>query len=244
MRRIFFNFYFLFSLAFSASCVPTDTINDNFNEKYAKELEPLKKQRGNLSQNQAQGFFSTKPTLDEINANDPSYQPYQNISKFGQNNLNQNNFFRGENYYPDATSISARPANIFDLNYQLTIHPGFRKAGIEFDNIVIPQTDAYGIASAMSDKQYFSPGGKLLKNSIDEILAKKQDFDNQNSEILVGEKQQILRKKLMDKTFTQKQEIVVVEEKEEEKKTAKEKEIKPNQNQNKVNSGFSIRAVK
>lgn len=246
--RLSLNLHFLIlALFFFSSCASVDTINDDFNEQYGgKKLEALKAQRrSTLEKQSVQGFF-TQPTSAETNVINPNNQ-YQDIVKFGQNNFSPS-LFRGENYYPDANSQISPKVNIFDLDYQLAIHQGFRRSGIEFDNITIPKADAYGIESAMSDKSYFLPGGNLLKNSIDEAIATKEDFDDQNSEILAKEKQQILRKDLMKKIFGNYQEIG--ESKEEKAKESKQKKRKSKQDnqvspdKKPINSGFTIKAIR
>lgn len=246
-------FYALMLVALLNCCVPQDTINDGFQEKYSEAIDSLKAQRTENSAGNRQSYFSTAPSSAEIEGQKMQYHTYSGVTKFGQESA-QSTLPGAENYYSPTSQNSAAP-EIFEIRYNLDPPIFFRRPGIEFDNIAIPSQDAYGVKTAMSEKSYFSPGGNLLKGSIDKVLDQKGEFDDENAEILVKEKKQILRKKLMKQIFDGNVELAKNDDSEqdaqaEEKKSAK-KDDKKNQkkaensskNSNNNTSGFTIRAA-
>lgn len=250
-------FWALLSIVALNSCVPKDTINDGFEEKYSEAIESLKARRTENAAGGKQNFFSTVPTTAEIEGQKMQYYTYSDIAKFGQNS-NPNALPSPENYYSQSGAApqgTAEPG-IFEIRYSLDSQTFFRRPGIEFDNITIPEYDAYGVKTAMSQKSYFSPGGNLLQRSIDKVIDSKGEFDDENAEILVKEKKQILRKKLMKQIFEGNVELAKNDDGEqnsedETKKSAKKdekKDLKRAENSPKINnnddSGFTIRATK
>lgn len=196
-------FWALLTVILLNCCVPKDTVNDGFQEKYSQAIESLKAQRTENPSASKQNFFSTVPTNAEIEGGAAQYSSYSDIVKFGQR-PDPNSLPSAENYYaagaPNNAAQAKEPA-IFEIRYSTDSQSFFRRPGIEFDNIAIPQYDAYGVKTAMSEKSYFLPGGDLLQRSIDKVIDSKGEFDDENAEILVKEKKQILRKKLMKQIF-------------------------------------------
>jgi len=243
------------SLILLNSCVPKDAINDGFEEKYSEAIESLKAKRVENEGGNKQNFFSMAPTTAEIEGQRVQYYSYSDISKFGQK-TDANAATSSENYYPANAAPQGAEGGIFEIRYSLDSQAFFRRPGLEFDNIAIPEYDAYGVKTAMSEKNYFLPGGNLLQRSIDKVIDSKSEFDDENAEILVKEKKQILRKKLMRQIFDGNVELAKNDEpeqnSEEEAKKSAKKDDKKNQqkaeNLPKINnndtSGFTIRAAK
>jgi hypothetical protein len=252
-------FWALLTVILLNCCVPQDTINHDFQEKYSQAIETLKAQRSENPSNNKQNFFSTVPTNAEIEGARTQYSGYFDIAKFGQK-VDPNSLPSAENYYnagaPNKAAQPREPA-IFEIVYSSDLQSFFRRPGIEFDNIAVPEYDAYGVKTAMSEKSYFLPGGNLLQSSIDKVIDSKGEFDDENAEILVKEKKQILRKKLMKQIFAGNVELakndneeqndedkIKKSAKKDDQKNHKKAENSPKINNNNDASGFTIRAAK
>ncbi len=252
--RIFIALSFLL-LAFSCSKPNFNQTNDDFNKKYSQQIERIKIARTPAQKDDPKQItFSIAPTPEQVaidTAND--YYPYANIAKFGEK-LPQN-YLPNAEFYDQAKSKAADTSmspNIFDLTYNTALYPPFRRIGAEFDMIRIPQHDAYGVKTAMSDKTYLLPGSLAVQRAIDLIENEKTSQDNEISAILVAEKKQIARKRKALKMLGEEDsvELVALDEDEVGEKSDRESvATKPNpekiqQASNNANSGFSIKTVK
>jgi hypothetical protein len=179
-----------------------DNATKSFDEKFSAQVEKLKKRRGTEGDNSnIVSIRSTIPSQSEIARSKKSYQPYVGITKFGVKT--RQNYAPNREIYDlsrDATRAELAP-DVFDLNYNLSAHPPFRRIGVEFDNILIPRADAYGVKTAISAKTYLSPGAKVLQKTIDEVTRNRSGGEVKNSHTLVDEKKEITRKKKMKKIF-------------------------------------------
>lgn len=194
-----------------SSCIGfKEDINEGFNKKYGEQVRQFRgdAKPGEANRNIISGS-STVPSQVEIMKAEGDYHPYVGVTKFGEQ---PPAIETAETYDLSQTIASAGlPADVFDLNYNLAIHPPFRRIGIEFDNIRIPRVDAYGVTTAIADKTYLTPGNKALQSSVDNMMASRKDYDAQNSQILVQEKRKISRKKQMERIFGSYEEMTVDE---------------------------------
>lgn len=242
---------FVFLASTLLSCKSDDSANNGFKEKYGQRVEEIQSARMPPAPTFKQVTVSTPPTEEEVAhsvAND--YYPYVDIAKFGEKA--PQNYLPGAEVYEQSRNnrSGALPANIFEITYNLVLHPPFQKIGAEFDVIKVPESDAYGVKTAMSDKTYLLAGGDSLQKSIDEINADKNLTDAEISEILIFEKKQIARKKKMAKMLDG-QEQVELAMLEKGKKSKEKSAANSNQTQAQKNlanaddvSGFTIKTVK
>lgn len=127
-----------------------------------------------------------------------------------------------ENFSPDQQTLAAGnasdqknklPDDMFDLTYNLGVHPPFVVSGIEFDKIEIPERDYYGIASTLNDKRYLLAGNQILQKNIDDLIQSQNKEDISISEILIKEQKQLKKQQKLanifgeDSTFVEKEKI-------------------------------------
>jgi hypothetical protein len=199
------------SLLLASSCTlpslkKVNTYNAVFDKKYGKEVEKIRATRAPTQEINKEITTIQPPTEDEMrainNKSGDNYYAYNDVSKFGekgpQNYLPNGEFYeasRGKN--PSNTL----PPNMFQVSYNTALHPPFRRFGAEFDRIVIPTSDVYGVKTEMSEKSYLLAGNNSLQKNIDQINAEKTAEDIEMSEALINEQKQLRRKQRMQKTF-------------------------------------------
>lgn len=173
--------------------------NETFNKKYAKDIEGIKSAR-------------VEPEIIKSDAKLNFAAPVdQDQSRYTNNNVVIPEFYSSQqfaNQSPSSPDFTA-PSELFENSYNPTITSPFRKIGAEFDVIAVPNQDAYGIKSTMSEKEYLLVSRKLLQKDIDKINSTKGADDVENSEILISEQKKLKRKAKMIKIFGQ--ESVAVE---------------------------------
>jgi hypothetical protein len=240
---------FLFYIFLLSSCA-APSVNEDFNNKYGGQIDRIKMERAPAGSDIVSGSFAA-PSQLEVMKESGDYYPYADVTKFGEK-IPQSYLPGSETYdLSRNNNSSSLPADVFELKYNLALSPQFRRIGLEFDNIKIPEADVYGVKTAMSDKTYISPGGEILQKTIDKVEADKSEEDADMSQILVAEKKQISRKKKMEKIFGSYEEMTVDVKKTPKKqdpKTQEEtaKKIEDSFNKQGLNSssGFSIKSLK
>jgi hypothetical protein len=251
-RRFSFHFsVFILLQLLLPSCSSSQNINEAFEKKYGKEIKKIKVARAPIKESNQQVVFITPPTEEEITASiaaESDYYPYVDVSKFGEK-MPQHYLPNAETYEQTKANNPANslPSNMFEIAYNTTLYPAFRKTGTEFDRIEIPPTDVYGVKTEMSEKPYLLAGVDSLQKAIDQVSAEKTADDIEFSHILVKEQKQLHRQEKMEKIFGKNSiELASLEkpaEKKEEKKESKENLNLPQSQANKaVISGF-IRSI-
>ena len=253
----------LFALLFLASSCnrpspprETNSYNDVFERKYGKEVEKIRATRSPMQQVSKEITTIQPPTEDELrtmnNKAGDNYYAYTDVSKFGEK-VPQNYLPNGEFY--EATRgnnpSNSLPQNMFQVSYNTTLHPPFRRFGVEFDRIVIPASDVYGVKTEMSEKSYLLAGNSSLQKNVDQINAEKTAEDIEMSEILIDEQKQLRRKQRMQKTFGDDSlEIALLEndsektEKISDKKATVKIKVKPTPDQKDQQGGFMEKVQK
>lgn len=207
--------------------------NKNFQEKYSANIAKIKAER--VEPKSAQ---SSDTKLNFTSPIDQDFSRYtnDNTQKFPE-------FYSTQQFanQPVAPSGFRMPAEMFENNYNPTIASPFRKIGVEFDAINIPNQDAYGIKSEMSKKEYLLMSRGLLQKNVDQINAQKSADDIKNSEELIAEQRKLKRKIKMIKIFGH--ESVTVEDDMQNNSKGKfgeggvkKKDDKPKSNQAKIDS--------
>jgi hypothetical protein len=173
--------------------------NDDFEKKYGKEVKKIKLQQTNTASNnnkKNQPITLYPPTLDEINkdvfSQESLYYPYVDVAKFGQDL--PKNYFPNHETYEQARAqknLNSLPENLFEVSYDTNLYPSFSKFGAEFDAIIIPPHDVYGVKTKLENKPYLLAGNKFLQKSIDQINSEKTKEDIEMSEILIKEQKKI-----------------------------------------------------
>ncbi len=218
--------------------------NENFEKKYGKEIAKIKLERTLVLTKEEKkiAIQLPSPTQEEIEAinfaNNQSYYPYVDITKFGQkipqNNLPTQEFYEQSNTNNSANSL---PENAFEISYNTGLYPPYRVLGSEFDQIIIPTQDVYGVQTKLSSKNYLLAGNKALQKSIDQINNEKTVEDLQNSELLIKEQKQLKQKQKMIQIFGSDDELKISEGSAKQKYSSEEKIVmqsleEPKKNQN------------
>ena len=93
------------------------------------------------------------------------------------------------------SASSKIPSDIFDIKYNTARHPPFQITGIDFDIIVIPNEDAYGVSSSLNEKSYPITGTNYIARNINSIISNRSDEDVEFSEELIQE-QKLIKKQI------------------------------------------------
>lgn len=184
------------------SCSKQTDVNKTFNKKYSEEVKFIKSERTFPESKKKEILPLPLPSLEEFRNSDDgklknTYR-YRNIARFADKkdvNTSPNN----ESY--ENLADSNVPPNVFEANYNTSFHVPFRRAGVEFDYIEIPERDVYGVKTAMSDKHYLFPGNASLKKNIIQIKAEQTSDDIENSETIIKEQRLLKRKQRMIRNF-------------------------------------------
>jgi hypothetical protein len=201
---------FLASFVFCLfGCFGKPGVNDVFEKKYGKEIEKISLQRTppkTSSKNDSKLNFET-PVAPIFNdparsVNSAYEQYYANVDAEEYAGTQPRNFFPDAGVYSQGKNApGSLPQNMFDIIYHTRLSPPFRRSGFEFDLINIPPRDAYGVVTAMSEKEYLLVGNASLQKNIDKIHSDKTAEDIEMSEILIKEQRQLRRRQKMIKVF-------------------------------------------
>ena len=236
-QKFLLNFFLSASLlVLLISCSSPPNVNENFEKKFGKKVEKIKAERAYPHQETTETFQSRAPTIEEVraeyssSASQQAYYAYVDVEQFGDK-LPQNYLPNGEVYERSRENISENAArNIFDIAYNTTLFPPFRRAGLEFDRIAIPEKDASGVKTEMAEKPYLLAGNVSLQKAVDKINAEKTAEDIEISEALVAEQKQLRRKQKMLKIFGKDSVELAELEKKPEKKSAETSDKKTDKN--------------
>ena len=88
---------------------------------------------------------------------------------------------------------------MFQIGYNTDLHPPFTRAGLEFDNILVPEKDVYGVDTELAEKQYLLAGNNVVQNSVDFVHSERKEEDVELSEILIKERKKLRRRDKMIK---------------------------------------------
>lgn len=193
-----------------SSCISNSlpTTNQYFQKKYGEQVNKIKAERTpskemqkDLLVPQAFGQYESGAAADPSLPNS-EYYAYVDVSKFGEK-FPQKYLPDGEAYEQNRarSPSNSLPPDVFEVSYNIGIHPPFRKVGAEFDGINIPESDIYGVKTKALEKPYLLVGNNSLQKNIDHIEAARTAEDVEFSEILMKEQKQLRRKGKMIKIF-------------------------------------------
>jgi len=209
------NIIVLFLISFLFSCVSSPDVNFVFEQEYGQEIEQIKKMRANVDvKDPNQVFEFVPPNAQEVlneQVEKNSYVPFSDVRKFGESP--QSTYLPAAEVYEQTKKGSQNQLlpDMFYISYGTDLHSSFQRIGVEFDAIDIPQEDAYGVKTEMSQKTYLLAGNDSLKGSVDEINNSRKKEDYEISEILIKEQKQINRRNKMARIFGSDKGIQVVE---------------------------------
>jgi hypothetical protein len=170
------SFFIYLSFAI-ASCKSTDSANQDFEEKFAKEIALINAKRMQDSKSPENNANNSK-----LKKRPQEFLP--NVQTLGVGRA--------------AGAQNQLPKDMFIIRYATNPHPPFTSTGIEFDAIEVPRYDAFGIASNLADKQYLLTGNNALQKNIDKIEARRTSENIEFSQILIAERKR-LRQEQKDK---------------------------------------------
>lgn len=203
----------IFLLGFSSCKI--ETVNDNFREKYSKEVEKISASRSQsfdkpipVGMRPKQDFSAPIPqnkVLHSGQADAPgSEQYYANVDFEEYSGVRPKNHLPNASSYHQGRNAPHLPDDMFDLSYKTRLNPAFRKSGFEFDMIKVPRKDAYGVKTAMSEKDYLLVGNDSLLKNVDQINSQRSEEDIEMSETLIKEQKILKRRQKMIKIFGEK----------------------------------------
>lgn len=224
----------VFCFAGVFSCSSPQNINEVFEQKFGKQVGKIKAERTPPKGSKGEVISSPVPVLNDLHDSDSSgqnknYYAYVDVTKFHEKTP-QYYFPNGESYEQEAAKnpSNSLPQNMFDVSYNTALYPPFRRIGAEFDRIEVPEKDAYGVKTAMSEKPYLLAGNDSLKRNIDQIISEKNADEIEFSETLIREQKQLKRKEKMVKIFGRNSvELVSLNESEENQNENPEKKSQP-----------------
>ncbi len=216
------------------SCSSPKNINETFEQKFGKKIEKIKAERTPPKSSKNEITSSPAPVLNDLHDPDSSgqnknYYAYVDVTKFDEKTP-QYYFPNGESYEQEVAKnpSNSLPQNMFDVSYNTALYPPFRRIGAEFDRIEVPEKDAYGVKTAMSEKPYLLAGNDSLQKNIDQIISEKNADEIEFSETLIREQKQLKRKEKMVKIFGRNSvELVSLSEPTEDQKENPEKKSQP-----------------
>ena len=199
----------LLIICFSSCSTKNSEINKAFNKKYGEEIDKIRVARTPPAKKsktkQTKLNFSPARIGDWDDPDAPesaSYrQYYANVDLEEYEQTLPRNFFPDGQVHQKGKSQNSLPRNIFKIRYYTKLSPPFRRSGVDFDAIRVPPQDAYGVTTAMSDKEYLLVGNGSLQKNIDQINSGRNSEDVEMSKILIKEQRQLRRRQKMVKVF-------------------------------------------
>lgn len=200
--------FFLFSCSSSADLYQS---NEKFIKKYEEEVQKINEQRKPQEETKKEVIILTPPTTQEVTeelASKVEYYPYVDIAQLGDA-PKQSTIPNRETYEQvGATTAASLPASIFEINYNLALYPPFHKPSAEFDAINVPEYDAFGVPTALSNKSYLLVGNDVLQSAVDSINSQKTKSNIEISKMLIAEKKKMQRQDKIKQVFGDRLELV------------------------------------
>lgn len=178
MKNLTCSFLFLFLFSSLFSCAKKIDLNKEFRKEYGPLVEQIndgrdrgvyddEKNNKNLKEYKRSRFLPY--SNEEIEAASDNSLPYSHfdLSQIGRS-LGDIKIANGEFYwYKTEADIAAE-----DLFYKED-YPLSYKTRTGFDNLIIPEADAYGIKSALPRKNYLLVGSDSIQKAIDKHYDKE-----------------------------------------------------------------------
>jgi hypothetical protein len=185
------------------SCSKPVNVNESFEKRYGKEVASIRSERAVSEEIKKEVTKVPLPTKEEVGLDAgfiKNIYPYAKIVKFGDKPGSKTSV-SNESYEQSAVPIKPNSNGVFDISYNTAEHLPFRRAGVEFDDIEVPDYDVYGVPTKMSDKSYLFPGNASLEKNINHISSAQNPEDIENSETIIKEQRLLKRKQKMIKIF-------------------------------------------
>jgi len=183
--------------------------NEKFVSNYKDEVKKINQERSLLS----------KPQEKEIRKTDPEYNRWRDsayvIGVAGTSSLQsafidtykikppkppEESLPNIETFNSGKNSNAELPKDVFVVSYSNENYPdSYRNAGVSFDDIRIPARDAFGIETALGEKNFTLVDRKTLQKNIDYVRASLKSDDKEIITILVHEQKEIKSKKRLGK---------------------------------------------
>lgn len=181
----------------------SDQVNENFKKKYGLEVQKINTRRAKEKE--------YADTQSKLNIN-PQIQ---------------------KDFLPNSEALrrlSPIPDDMFTIKYYSYNFPdSYGKPKLSFDDIQIPDQDAFGVTTELGEKNYQLIDDKTLQKDVDLVRNGKEKYDDEVSLSLIREEKEKKRKEYLDKQTKEKSEVKEkseAKEKLEEKVQDKSEEIK------------------
>lgn len=188
------------------SCISSaEDNNKKFTELYGKQVERINRQREELAYPKSKEAKKKDPEYNKWR--DPGYvlgvegtvglqNAYVDTSKLKlpkppeEFTPNMQTFTEGKN------NTRVIPDDVFMVSYTSENYPdSYKKPGVNFDNIIIPAHDAFGIETDLGEKDYTQVGQIGLQRNIDYIRTHFSSEDKEVLRIFVKEQKEAKYKK-------------------------------------------------
>jgi len=148
------------------------------------------------------GSITPEDIVNESLRGNQQYYPYFDIRKFGQSKPKvhfPNMEIYDQSHFQDHSNQI--PPDIFEVSYVNRIYPPFKYQGARFDSISVPSHGAYGVETAMTNKDYLLAGNNSIQNSVENIKNNKNTYDDQNSKDLIVQRKRLRHERKIEKIF-------------------------------------------
>ena len=218
MSNFFFQkAFFKITLALLIFCqLPSCSSFSNIEDPNKKFIHSYKDQVGKINR---QRDLMSKQQEKEIRKTDPEYNRWRDsayvIGVAGPVSL-QSAFVDtykiklpkpAEEFLPNIETLASGkgsnqelPDDVFTVSYSTENYPkSYKGNGVSFDDIQIPAQDAFGVRTALGEKNFTLVDRKALQKNIDYVRTSLKDDDKEVIAILVSEQKEIKYQKRWNK---------------------------------------------
>ncbi len=198
----------LLSLSFLCSCVnsKSEEANNNFLKQYGTNIQEINSRRDEMNMSTQQqpsnrNWKNPKEIFNIENA-ESSRSAFIDTSQIVTPKP-------PEDFLPNAETLlqgqtTQLPEDMFAISYNLQNFPdSYGRPRLSFDDIAIPNRDAFGVETELGEKNYQLISHKTLQRDIDFTKQLTDKEDAGISTQLIQEEKQAKRKKYLDKTNDQ-----------------------------------------
>ncbi|MES2677366.1 MAG: hypothetical protein V4612_03515 [Pseudomonadota bacterium] len=208
LSRITKTILLIASLHFFCSCTKSksDQANNNFLKQYGDHIEDINSRRDEMNiSNQSRSLnrnWKEPKEIFHIENAESSKSAFIDTSQILMPKP-------PEDFLPNAETLlqgqSAQlPEDMFAVSYNLENFPNsYGRPRLSFDDITIPNRDAFGIETALGEKNYQLINHRTLQRDLDFTRQSASWQDREISAELIQEEKQLKRKKYLDKKIDQ-----------------------------------------
>lgn len=206
ISKIFYQKLIFVILILSTLGVTSCTKKYNYNKKFKKEFEqellPHKKiepknKEVPIAQRERYQFSPLTEREIKNKDNDSIFNNYSDSVAYIPNDY----FNNGTYFYKYDRNLFIKhfngkiPDDAFIITYNTELHPAYKKFYTEFDYIIIPAKDIFGVESKLEQKEYILVDTRILQINIDDILDNRTKKGINITNTLIKEKKNYLNSK-------------------------------------------------